>query len=184
MDQNNLNDISNFINQKISEFLRLPDTNSLQNVDWTNINSILSLLSNTLVTAALTIIILWLIRSIGIYTMARKRNDELAFLAFVPYFCFYTMGKIIKETNLYGIKINRAEFILPALIISMSFPFAAPISITLFVLVYNAILYRIYQEQCPNFSIILVILSVILPFVVPFILFFIRNGSSKNRLSI
>ncbi|MCX8075040.1 MAG: hypothetical protein N2749_05590 [Clostridia bacterium] len=180
MDQSNLNGVSDFINAKIAEFLKLPDGQSIQSVDWSNIRSILSIISTTLITVSLTVLFLWLIRAIGLYVMSKKRGNDLAFLAFIPYGCMYTMGKIIGKTKIFGIEVNKPEFVLPLLILSMSFPFAAPIAAFVFVIAYNSILYRIYQEQCPNFAMILAVIGFFLPFLQPFFIFFIRNNKGDR----
>lgn len=180
MDQNNLNSVSDFLNKKIAEFLKLPDGQTLENLDWSNIGNIISIISGIFITVSLTVFVLWLIRAIGLYIMSKNRGDKLAFFGFIPYACLYTMGKIVGRTKIFGIEISHPEYILPLIVISMQLPFAAPIGLFLFVLVYNTLLYRIYQEQCRNFAVILTVFSFFLPFIQPFIIFLIRNKKSDK----
>lgn len=181
MNQNNLNSISDYINKQISNFLQLPNGQTIQNVDWSNPRSILSLISSTLIAFTLTVIFLWLIRSIGIYVMAKRKGDKLAFLAFIPYCDLFTMGKIVGKIKILGIEIPKPEYVLPLLILSMYLPYAATISVMLYVYVYSTFLYTIYQEYCPNFAVIFVILSILLPFLIPLFLFFIRNNVHDKK---
>ncbi len=181
--QDDLNSFSSYINKKIADFLNLPDGQTLENVDWSSFSSIISLISGMLITVSLTVFFLWLIRAIALYTMAKKNKDDLAFLSFIPYSCLYTMGKLVGKTKLFWIDISKPELVLPILVFSMYLPFAAPISLFLFVLIYNSFLYRIYQNQCKNFAALFTFIGFLLPFLQPFILFFIRNSKKEKSIS-
>lgn len=131
-----------------------------------------------IITILTSVIVLWLLKAIGLYTMAKKKGDKYAFLSFIPYGCLFIKGRIIGNTKLFGIEISKPELILPLLILTMHLPFAKSFSMILLILFYYAILYKIYQKQVPNFSVVLLVLSIFIPITQPFILFIIRN--SKN----
>lgn len=173
--QDTLSSFSYVISKKIADFLNLPDVQTLQNVDWTNLNSIFSLISSKLIATIFTVAFLWLLYSFGIYKMAKKRDDNLAFLAFIPYFSFYTIGKIVGPIKIYSIEITKPEYLLPAIILSMYLPFTGTISVILFVIIYNTFLAKIYKRTCYNLYYFLTIVSILFPFLQPIILFAIRN---------
>ena len=52
-----------------------------------------------LILIAFSALVLWLIRAIGLYKMAKKENDKYAFLAFVPYGGLFVMGRIIRKNK-------------------------------------------------------------------------------------
>lgn len=167
-----LTDILNMLYQKVMELL------NLGKIDISKITSTFLIGIGIIFT---TTFILWIFRAIGLYKMAKNNGDKYAFLAFIPGFCFYTQGKIVSNTKIFGIQIEHAEFLLPFLLLSMMFiPITKPLVFILFTLFYLALLYRIYQQQVPNFAIILLILSIFIPFLQPFILFFIGNSNSNN----
>lgn len=176
--QDTLNSFTYVISKKIADFLKLPDIQTIQNVDWSNIKSILSLISSTLVATFLTVVFLWFLYSYGLYKIAKKRGDNLAFLAFIPYVSLYTIGKIAGPMKIYKIEISKPEYILPLIILSMYLPLTGSISVILFIITYNSFLSKIYKRTCYNLYYFLTIVSIIFPFLQPIILFAIRNKIS------
>lgn len=176
--------LKNFMNtfmQKLGDFLKLPNSDKINEIDWASIQSIFTTIGVTLIIVSIVSILLWLLRAVGLYVAAKNKGDKLAWLAFVPYGCLYTMGSIVSDTKIFGIKIHKAELLLPALVLSMCLPFVSFISSIIFALVYFAILYRIYQKLSPNFAIIFLIFSILLPILHPLFLFFNRNGNKKQN---
>lgn len=170
----NVNDTATMVIEKFNELvniLNLKDIN-LANITGTIITTIIIVLTS--------VIVLWLLRAVGLYTIAKNKGDKYAFLAFVPYACLFVEGNIVGKTKIFGIEIEHPEILLPVLLISMWLPYTMVITSILFILFYFGILYRIYQEQTPNFAIILLILSIILPILQPFFIFFIRNSRQKE----
>ena len=164
-----ITEILDMLFNKIKEMLNLTD---LTQMDIKNITGTI-LISFTI--ASVILFVLWLLRAIGLYKMAKNKGDKYAFLAFIPYFCLYTQGKIVGKTNLFGIDVEHTELVLPLLSISSMLPFSKTLALFLLFISYFALLYKIYKLKIPNFAIILLILSIILPILQPFILFFIRN---------
>lgn len=152
------------------------------NIYKINILGISSVIMAILFSLCLICILLWLLKSVGLYTMAKKNRDEYAFLAFIPYANLYTRGKIIGKTKLFGIEVEHPEILLPILFICMMLPFTKLLTSVLFVFFYFAILYKIYQKQMPNFAIAGLILTIFLPILEPFFLFFSRKSRNGNTV--
>lgn len=170
-----MNDFISTIMNKISELLNVPSSEQLMNIDWSSITAILGTISLILIFAIVAAITLYLIKSIGLYTMAKREGKDFAWLAFVPFGCLFTYGLITGKTKIYGIEVDHPEFVLPALMITSCLPLVGCIGSTLFILTYFAFLYRVYQSRTPNFATVLLILSIIIPVLSPIILFAIRN---------
>lgn len=170
-----LNDLVSSIITKIAEFLNAPSAEQMMQIDWSNITAILGTISIILILAIITGVTLYLIKSIGLYTMAKKEGKDFAWLAFVPFGCLFTYGFITGKTKIFGIEVDHPEFVLPALMLTSCLPYVGCIGSILFILAYFAFLYRVYQTRTPNFAVVLLILSIIIPILSPIILFAIRN---------
>jgi uncharacterized membrane protein len=175
-------DLSNFKFNDLIDFLliKLKHFTNLESMDLNNLKGIIL---TYLFIITVSLFILWLIKAIGLYTMAKNRHDKFAFIAFIPYFCMYTKGKILGKTKIFGIEIPQPEFLLPFILISMLFPYTRILSILLFIVCYYAILYKIYKMQVPNVAIVLIVLSIILPVLQPFFIFFIRNTKQEAYIN-
>lgn len=171
----NLSNMTNTLSSKFNETMKMI---GLDRIDF---SSIAGFIWTVILVIFTTTLILWLFESIGLYKMAKNKKDEYAFLAFIPYFCLFTKGKIVGNTKLFGIDIKHTEFLLPALIIACMLPLTRHISCILLVIFSLAILYRIYQQYVPNMAIILFILTIIFPVIEPFVIFFIRNNQPNSN---
>lgn len=170
-----LNELVSTIISKASEILNAPTAEQISKIDWSSIAAILGTISIILILTVIFLISLYLLKSIGLYTMAKKEGNDYAWLAFVPFGCLFAYGFITGKTKIYGIEINKPEFLLPALLVSSCLPYVGCIGTVLFILSYFAMLYRVYQTRTPNFATVLLILSIIVPIVSPIVLFAIRN---------
>lgn len=170
-----LNEIVSTIVDKISELLNTPTAQEMQKIDWSSITAILGTISIVLILTVVFLISLYLLKSIGLYTMAKKEGKDFAWLAFVPFGCLFTYGYITGKTKIFGIEIDHPEFVLPVLLVSSCLPYVGPIGTILFIFAYFAMLYRVYQSRTPNFAVVLLILSIVVPIISPIVLFAIRN---------
>ena len=170
-----LNNIVTKILTKIADILNIPDTETLKNINWENIQEAITTIGITLIIALVFLIIMYIFKSIGLYKILKKDGCNLAWLSFVPYGCLYSIGKAVGKTKLYGIEIINPEFLLPALIISNMLPFMCGLSAILFILAFFGLIYRLYQSKTPNFAVVLTILSILLPILIPFFIFAIRK---------
>ena len=170
-----LNNIVTKILTKIADILNIPDTETLKNINWENIQEAITTIGITLIIALVFLIIMYIFKSIGLYKILKKDGCNLPWLSFVPYGCLYSIGKAVGKTKLYGIEIINPEFLLPALIISNMLPFMCGLSSILFILAFFGLIYRLYQSKTPNFAVVLTILSILLPILIPFFIFAIRK---------
>lgn len=170
-----LNELISTIVSKVAELLNAPSAEQIQKIDWSSITAILSTISIILIISIIFLVSLYLIKSIGLYTMAKKQGKEFAWLAFVPFGCLFTYGLITGRTKIYGIEIDHPEYLLPALLISSCLPFVGCIGTIIFILAYFAMLYRVYQTRTPNFAVVLLILSIVIPLLSPIVIFAIRD---------
>ena len=152
-----------------------PTSEEIKNIDWTNITTILGTISIILIITIVFLISLYLLKSIGLYTMAKKESKNFAWIAFIPFGCLFSYGLITGKTKIFGIEIDHPEFLLPTLILSSYLPYVGPLGTILFILAYFGILYRVYQTRTPNFATVLLILSIVVPVLSPIVLFAIRN---------
>lgn len=140
----------------------------------------------------------------GLYTMAKRRQIEYPWLAWIPIVMFYTVGKLADTyaEKFLGKKTNYAVLLLSLyvgvfvlyLIMGLVFPFFVnmsyvlwPVYIFLVVLTVAAVvttvvfyfisLYRIYNWHSSS-SAALVVLSILFSVIVPFTIFAIRQGDN------
>lgn len=175
MDSKLLRDLVKKAYSALQDTLNLPSLNSLKNLDWTDIGSTLATIGGWIILIAFSALVLWIIRAIGLYKMAKDKDDKYAFLAFVPYGGTFIMGRIIGKTRLFGIEITYPEFLLPLLLGTMLVPGGAPLSSILFVFFYYGILYRLYKLKWKGFATVATIISLFVPVLQPIFIFFIRN---------
>lgn len=169
--------ITEIISVLLSKIAELTKTTDLSKINFTHITSFIMF---SLILFFTSTVILWLLKSIALYKMAKNKNDPYAFLAFIPYFCLFVEGKIIGETSIFGINIKHTEYLLPALLVSCLFPFTMHISFILLILFSLAITYKLYKMYIPHLALVLFILTIILPVIMPFVLFFIKDNSAQS----
>ena len=170
-----LNEIVSSAMQKGGEILNAPTMQQLRQIDWSDISAILGTISIILILSIVFLISLYILKSVGLYTMAKREGKDFAWISFVPFGCLFSYGLITGKTKLFEIEVDHPEFILPALLISTWLPYIGCLSTILFTIAYFAMLYRVYQSRTPNFATVLLILSIILPILPPIVLFSIRN---------
>ena len=80
-----LNDIVSSIIGKASELLNAPTAEQIQRIDWSSITAILGTISIILILTIVFLISLYILKSVGLYVMAKKEGKNFAWLAFVPF---------------------------------------------------------------------------------------------------
>lgn len=171
----NLNSLVSNILDKGNEYLNIPSSQEIGNIDWGGISKIFTTIGATVIIIVLSTLALYLFKSIGLYIMAKNENEKTAFLSFIPYGGMYVLGKIIGKTRLFGIQVEYPELLLPSFILAMCFPFSGILASILFLLTLYGLLYRLYEKKSGNFSTVLLILSILFPFFIPFFIFALRN---------
>lgn len=170
-----LSELFNMVMDKAKDILNVPNNSQVANIDWSSIASIIGTISIILIISVLVILVLYFLRAIALYKIALERERSFAWLAFVPFGCFFIYGIILKTTKLFGIEIDHPEFLLPALLLSSFLPYVGPFASILFIICKFGLLYRIYESKVPNFATVLLLLSILVPIFPPIILFAIRN---------
>ena len=170
-----LNTVIDGAMDKGRELLEIPNMKEIQNLDWSGLLDIIQGIGLAILGVSIVCIVLYILKSVGLYKMAKSENDKTAFLAFVPYGCLYVLGKIIGKTKIFGIEIDKPEILLPLLGLGMYLPYMGIISSVLFILALYGLLYRLYEKKSANFSTVLLILSILFPFLIPIFIFGIRN---------
>ncbi|MDD2376559.1 MAG: hypothetical protein PHD15_00820 [Clostridia bacterium] len=178
MMQQNLNNMKHYLN--------LPSKEQLFNIDWLDVTGALAKIGLALTLIVLTCFVMWLLRAVGLYVMARNNKDELAWTSFIPFACLFTMGRIVGDTSIYKIKISKTEWVLPVIILCMiAVPISMGFSLIIFVLAYYGLLYRLFEKQSKDSAALLIIFSIILPILQPLFIFFLRNkniNKSKTKI--
>ncbi len=123
---------------------------------------------------------LWILKSIGLSQMAKKRGIENEWLAWLPVADLYIMGTIVEEMNLFGIQINNLGLWFPVISLFGGLLSSIPIlGIILFigVLVFQiAFIYKLfslYTDQATIYT----VLCVFFAFLWPIFIFTLRNNS-------
>lgn len=159
----------------IGEMANFPSSDKLASIDWSSIKSILSVLGTAILLILFSVIVIYILKGIALYTINKKQGNKFAWLSFIPYGCFYTLGKAVGKTRLYGIEIENPEFLIPGILIASMLPYTKTLCVILFILAFYGLLYRLYQNKVPSFAIVLLILSILLPILPPFFIFAIRK---------
>lgn len=170
-----LNSILTNLLAKLSNMLNLPSVETLKNTNWSDIKGALATIGTTFILIFFSCIVMYILKSIGLYKMLKKENSTFAWLSFVPYGWLYAVGKILGKAKIYGIDISHAEYVLPIILLSGLLPFTCGIPALLFIFAFFGLLYRLYQKKTPSFAVTLTILSVLFVPLIPLFLFAIRN---------
>lgn len=171
----NLNSIISTTLDKGKEYLNIPTSKEIGNIDWSSISKIFATIGSTIIVILLSSLILYLFKSIGLYIMAKNENEKTAFISFIPYGWTYLLGKLVGPTKIFGIQVDSPELLLPVLLVSMCFPFGGILSSVLFLLSFYALLYKLYEKKSGSFSNVLLIISILFPFFTPFFIFALKN---------
>lgn len=150
---------------------------------------VLSFLAAYLVIVLIVGIVCYVFTALSLYQMAKNRNIDNAWLAWIPIANAFIMGKIINEKVAFGSwTIPYAHIFLPL------FPFASgllamipfigwlfPIAYTVY---YFGALYRLYRMYKPENAVLFLVLSIIFAITIPFFLFSMRNNQEDEYLTV
>lgn len=127
----------------------------------------------------------YVLRSIGLYTLAKNRSIENAWLAWIPVGSSWLLGQIADDINFrQGKKTNYSLVLLvltaasaaggfSLVLLPFSALLSAPLSIAVSV-VYFIALYDIYQDYAPRQAVVFLVLSILLS--AQWLLLFILRG--------
>lgn len=126
----------------------------------------------------LIFVVLYVLKSIGLATMADNRGIEYPWLAWVPVGDLYIMGALVGEMNLFGIQVNDLSLWYPVTILVgtllSSIPFLGiifAIGLIIFQVAFIYFLFKQYTKQAT----LLTVLSIFFGFLFPIFLFTLRN---------
>lgn len=138
--------------------------------------------------ALIIAIVCYVFTSLALYQMAKNRNIENPWLAWIPIANMYLMGKLLYEKVAFGSSIiPMAHVILPLLPIVCGILAFIPYIGWLFPIVnavyYCAALYRLFRLYKPDNAVLYLVLSIIFPVLQPFFLFSMRRYQDQEYLS-
>ncbi|KUG02512.1 hypothetical protein ASZ90_020144 [hydrocarbon metagenome] len=123
-------------------------------------------------------VVAYILKSLGISALAANRGFENPWLGWVPIADLYLLGMLVGSMDLFGIKVDKLEIILPAAMVGgfvLSWiPFIGQLlwlALTVFFIVF---VYKLFEMYTSN-AILYTALSILLC-LLPIFLFIIRNN--------
>lgn len=124
-------------------------------------------------------IVIYILGALGLYTMAKNKNIENPWLAWIPIVQLYILGRIIRTLKIGEYEVPQVEMVLPLAAVGGTVFSVIPLIgglIGLVVLVINLFaLHRLYNIYRPDEAVLYLIISVVLPFMGPVFIFLMRN---------
>ena len=151
------------------------------------VTALLAFLAAYLVIIIIYAVVAYIFTSLGLYTMAKNKNIDNAWLAWIPIANNYLLGKIMNDRFAIGSKIipNAAIVLLivpiAGILLSMIPMIGWIFTIVAAVLIYIA-LYRLYKLYDPKHAVLFLVLSIIFAVTQPFFIFAIRNKEPHEYL--
>jgi len=131
-------------------------------------------------------LVLYCLKSIGLYTLAKNRGIENPWLAWIPIADLYIMGMLVGEMDLFGIHIDNLGLWLPVVVVGGSVLSWIPvlgtlisIAMLIFMVVFIYKLFEMYSENAVLFTILSVLLGLFAVFV-----FVIRNNEMQASAAV
>lgn len=124
-------------------------------------------------------IIFYLIFAYSLYMMAKKRNMEIPWLAWIPIANMYLVGKMVGDVKIFSLNLNNMEIILPlafALFVGLAYvPLVGFILSAMGLLVLVVAFHKLYETFDRENAFILTILTAILPVIATPIIMFVNR---------
>lgn len=126
---------------------------------------------------------LYLLGAIGLYKMGKNANVEYSWLAFVPFFNFYVVGKIIRKIKLGKITIGKPELFLPLCVVILSLLssfdsiIASLIALLLWIILFVIMPYNLFKLYRRDKATLYTVISLLIPGAYSVLLFILRNES-------
>lgn len=113
----------------------------------------------------------------GLYKIAKKKNLEYPWIAFIPKFNSYILGTIIGEIKIFGKAFKNIGTILLVLSIAsmIPIPFVGTVASILFSLFYWISIHRIYKIYVPERADLYLILGFVSRFLTPVLIFSVSD---------
>jgi len=123
----------------------------------------------------------YVLAALGLYTMAKNRNIENEWVAWIPVAQLYILGKVIGTLNIGGYEIPQVELVLPGIAVTGVVLGAIPLIGTI-IAIGSAIvslfaLYKLYNMHRPDQAMMYLIVSIIIPFMGAVFIYMMRNDA-------
>ena len=158
------------------------------------LGQVIALLGGFLIVAVIIGIILYILASLGMYTMAKNKGLNNPWMAWIPYLRNYKFGEILNDkVSIAGLQIPAARWIMVfgPIVISLLGSIRSDSSvmttvISIVVIVYYIYLmaanYRLYKLYKPESAVLYTVLNVIFPFLGSIFPFTLRNNEPQEYL--
>jgi len=143
---------------------------------------LLALIAGVFFLLVILIIVMYILKSIGLYRMGKDNEIKYSWLAWIPYGDNYILGSIVKKIELGGFKIPRLEILLPTLeLLIIPVCVLTNVDFILIVLYWallNLTLFKLYLMYSPENVFALTILTIIFS-VWPIFVFYLSDSISS-----
>lgn len=153
--------------------------------------TVISHLSTSIIIILLIIpLFLYVIFSYSLYTMAKNRELDYPWLAWIPVVRHYLFGELLFEkVSLFHLIIPYAQILLPVISLFFTIFLSVPLVgwiLVLFCMLYHfAAFYRLYRLYCPRHAVVLLILSILFcSLTEPFILLYLHKNTAEEYLQL
>lgn len=142
--------------------------------------ALLSILAGFSLIVAIGGIILYVLKSLGLYKLAANAGIQNPWLAWIPFCDLYLLAKITGNVKIASYEIPKLELVLPAgelaVILLSGVPVLGVILSIAFAVLCCFVIYKLYNIYRPSTAVLWLVLSIILPFMSPIFIFIIRDS--------
>lgn len=143
--------------------------------------SILAFSSGLFIFLLLVSIAFYILYSLGLYKLAKNRNFENPWLAWIPIANLYVLAKLVESLKIGDLEIPMLEIVLPvgALVSYLlnPVPIIGFIVSILYIILVILVLFKLYKIYRPDSAVLWIIISIILPFMAAVFMFIIREDA-------
>ncbi|MEQ8174162.1 MAG: hypothetical protein ABRQ26_03750 [Syntrophomonadaceae bacterium] len=129
------------------------------------------------------LIAFYVLKSIGLMTLATNKGIENAWLAWIPIADLYIMGSIVEEMDLFGYRLTNLGMWLPVaciggMVLGMIpiLGFLVSLALMVFMIMFTYNLFKMYTESAVLYTVLSLLLGLFSIFI-----FIIRNNQPINQ---
>jgi hypothetical protein len=141
--------------------------------------ALFSILAGFSIILFLVAIVLYVLKSLGLYKLASNAGLENPWLAWLPFGDLYLLAKLVKGVKIGTFEVPRLELVLPIgqliVLILSGIPVIGTILCIAFAVLLLFVLYKLFNIYKPASAVLWLVLSIILPFMGPIFIFMIRD---------
>ncbi|MBR0384544.1 MAG: hypothetical protein IJH61_07645 [Eubacteriaceae bacterium] len=158
------------------------------------LGQVIALLGGFLIVAVIIGIILYILASLGLYTMAKNKGLNNPWMTWIPYLRNYKFGEILNDkVSIAGLQIPAARWVMVcapivlSLLANIRSDSTAIVTVTgILTIVYYIYLmaanYRLYKLYKPESAVLYTVLTVIFAFLGSIFTFTLRNNEPQEYL--